>query len=360
MCKCIICGSDTYALQAKWDNYFAYANGLKSIYTMVRYCESCKFSFVQDRDNSFDKYYALTYGSEQGKKTRINFNPPISDYWLDAWDAEFISEYNQERSKRVSSTVESLGLSPKKILDFGGGNGEYASLVFKNSKVHTFDPASKDPLIESEYDIIFMSQVLEHLVDPLEVIKTLKTKLSADGIIWIEVPEENKYFNDNIEEHSKYQNGFDVSEHINFYSETSFQTIAKKLGFKSCIWFSQYYLLADGVSKNLVDYFYNVTCQTAILSDKKLDTSIVNLINNDSDFGTNKTRSLRQVQTNNTIPAEINTDHKVDRKYGQLSDVIDRIAPKNSIQRDIVKSAYYLIKANYKLVKKIYKIIKSK
>jgi len=100
--------------------------------------------------------------------------------------------------------------SPKVILDVGCAQGAIGS-EFKQNKALTFygiEPFEDDakaaenegyivfkhtveaalPIIQPEFDIILAGDVLEHIVNPKEVLGKLLEKLKPDGVILISIP----------------------------------------------------------------------------------------------------------------------------------------------------------------------------
>lgn len=70
-----------------------------------------------------------------------------------------------------------------------------AKVNFKNNDRYTFEVKSVDSLDnKNKYDIIYLSYVLQHLNNPKEVLKNLRSKLSDKGIIIIKVPDDSFKF----------------------------------------------------------------------------------------------------------------------------------------------------------------------
>lgn len=99
----------------------------------------------------------------------------------------------------------------KKILDIGCGNGAFASLVREKNNAEVWgielmeeeakvavDVLDKvfvgncekhiDDLPDHYFDVIYMNDVLEHLVDPYSVLETLKSKLATNGVVVSSIP----------------------------------------------------------------------------------------------------------------------------------------------------------------------------
>lgn len=113
---------------------------------------------------------------------------------------EVIKNYNSSIVKEsLKNTV-----SPKNVIDFGAGIGTL-SMIFREFSINTqcieIDEVNKDYLIKRNFsvfdslsqlkdsaDLIFSSNVLEHIEDDLSILKELKKKLSSEGIIFLYLP----------------------------------------------------------------------------------------------------------------------------------------------------------------------------
>ena len=122
-------------------------------------------------------------------------------------------QYSSEIVKKLMKfSAVALG-SSKKVLEFGAGNGFLAN-IWKDGQGHAPDCVEIDPtLIEmirkrdmkcypslnecpGEYDVIYTSNVLEHIEDDLEALKSLCDKLIPNGILAIYVPAFPALFSD--------------------------------------------------------------------------------------------------------------------------------------------------------------------
>jgi 2-polyprenyl-3-methyl-5-hydroxy-6-metoxy-1,4-benzoquinol methylase len=135
---------------------------------------------------------------------------------LDTRDFDFESIYIIEKAKDY---VAKLDLAKIKthlqsqhnavIADFGAGNGRYSRALqqrFPTAKVVAIDFQSDAPKMikdhhrieylsvkeflesEEQYSAILLRHVLEHSINPLELLYQLKEKLAEGGIISVEVP----------------------------------------------------------------------------------------------------------------------------------------------------------------------------
>jgi 2-polyprenyl-3-methyl-5-hydroxy-6-metoxy-1,4-benzoquinol methylase len=110
-----------------------------------------------------------------------------------------------------SEMLKYLPASAKKVLDIGCANGAFASLVKEKNKAEVWgielmeDEAKVavsvldkvfigncekyiDGLPEHYFDVIYLNDVLEHLVDPYSVLETLKSKLAPNGVVISSIP----------------------------------------------------------------------------------------------------------------------------------------------------------------------------
>jgi SAM-dependent methyltransferase len=183
-------------------------------------------------------YYSKLKEKLDNKKLKFKYNLKINKkkIKLNVLDDNY-RRYLQFKNK----------LTKKKILDFGCGYGTFLSHI-KNAKLLTGCEFRKDCLlhikknynkkievydnlknIKNNFDIITMFHVLEHLPNPIETLKDLKTKLSKKGKIIIEVPSANDFLL-NVKEFKTFSFW---SEHLMLYTENALKKIIKFAGFNN-------------------------------------------------------------------------------------------------------------------------------
>ena len=143
---------------------------------------------------------------ENGGKQHKNVK--TSDYSYNAQDnLEKMQEavnYNRYQINFITREASKFGNKQLKILDFGAGIGTYADMLKKQGysvDCVEIDPREKDILngngykvyegigqVQSNYDIIYSLNVLEHIENDAEALEKLKSCLSKDGVIIIFVP----------------------------------------------------------------------------------------------------------------------------------------------------------------------------
>lgn len=118
-----------------------------------------------------------------------------------------IERHDRERAQRVYDVVAphfSDPVTPLTILDYGGGDGRLMQPFLQRGD-HCFlvdyatdicpgvvklgDELGAVP-VDSVFDVIICSHVLEHLADPLEIVRQLRARLKPDGVLYAEVPQE--------------------------------------------------------------------------------------------------------------------------------------------------------------------------
>ena len=149
--------------------------------------------------------------------------------------------------KKVENFLTPFLKFPIKVLDFGGDDGH--NTPFKNSKniIHVYDISNKvvkkgvknvnKKNMLKKYDLIILSQVIEHVSYPKVIIDEVKNILDKNSIFYIELPLEKLL--------QKIWNGGGGGEflkclkkkkhwheHINFYSKKSLVKLLGQCGLK--------------------------------------------------------------------------------------------------------------------------------
>jgi hypothetical protein len=132
----------------------------------------------------------------------------------------------------LNNFIDSAVLPFKKqgrVLDFGSGPVPVLASLMRESgdfEVDIYDPHyANDFIFEKHYDIITATEVIEHLKDPIETFKLLKTYLKDDGIISIMTLFHGK----NREQFLDWFYIRDVT-HLVFYTPKTMEVMAKSIG----------------------------------------------------------------------------------------------------------------------------------
>ena len=176
-------------------------------------------------------YLNLTYQNESGIEKRFKY---ITNLPLKKSD-------NKNRALRITNFLK------KKIslLDVGSGTGvflhemkklshnvrgleldeRYANFL-KQKKIKVFTKELKKFKTLKKFDLLTFNKVLEHVYDPLEMLRNCKRLLKQNGILYIELPDvmaNNK---------GKFAGEFCL-DHFQLFSLNSLDQIASRSGFKA-------------------------------------------------------------------------------------------------------------------------------
>ena len=197
--KCLLCKSDKQSTFAKVASFG---------YPLVYYqCENCGFIYqsLEESQAADPEFYRETYR----KIYQAIEEPTEKDLWVQKKRADHLVEVTQNQ----------LNEFPKRVLDIGASTGTLLNQMHQafTSEIIGVEPGdayrtyaqsvgiemfpSLDSLIESnseKFDLISMSHVLEHLPDPVNELRKIKTELLENhGHLLIEVP--NFYAHDSYE-----------------------------------------------------------------------------------------------------------------------------------------------------------------
>jgi SAM-dependent methyltransferase len=195
----------------------------------IRRCDNCGLVF-----NADFKYDLVDYESEEIQEAR-GFSPKYK-------------KFMDESSLELNNLID---LNGKKILEIGCGDGYFLSAFSEKSICMGYEPSPERNIaikrgisvlghyfdwtesVDLKCDFVIMRQVLEHLPDPLSMIKAIKNVLMKSneyGYLYIEVPNSNKTleslrFADFYYEHCLY---FTTGSLVNLLEKSGFYVISCK------------------------------------------------------------------------------------------------------------------------------------
>jgi|GEM_PF-2714652 len=196
----------------------------------IRYCGDCDFYW---HDNILDEEgLVILYDEWLSAETHISRR--------DVWS------HHEHHVKRASSIRSYFDKPPGdvKVLDYGMGWGSF--LLAANAfgcDVYGYDLAperreyvanrgievyeSYEGIMENDYDLIHLNQVLEHVADPNEVMELISNSLDSEGICYIEVPAAREQ---PTEKNVLKQGSYKPLQHINTFTRNSLKKLGDKHG----------------------------------------------------------------------------------------------------------------------------------
>jgi 2-polyprenyl-3-methyl-5-hydroxy-6-metoxy-1,4-benzoquinol methylase len=185
---CRICGAETVEVGSKTGTFHP-------VPFHLRHCLTCRFSFVSNPWTDYEKIYSAEYYAGKGAD-------PLVDYEFELDHPDQTVRLYEWRG--ILNVVESLTtVAPEtNWLDFGCGNGGLVRycLAQKKCRIVGFEDGwIRDkaaglgiPYIGSDrldamsgtFDVVTAIEVLEHVEDPLEVLKRLRRLLKPGGLLF--------------------------------------------------------------------------------------------------------------------------------------------------------------------------------
>ena len=126
---------------------------------------------------------------------------------------------------------------PINLLDWGGDTGKNSPFKNKTRTFHIYDisdkplvkraeKVDKTTIINTNYDLIVCSNVLEHVPYPKEEITNIKKSMQKDTLLYIEIPYEDIFHDSDLQEQKNlYKKKKYWHEHINFFTEISLKKL---------------------------------------------------------------------------------------------------------------------------------------
>ena len=203
----------------------------------VYVCKKCDFYIcgenIDERNEKVSDLYNKKYWDERNSEISINSN--YTDVDSEGKRRNWVSQYAYSK----------VHISGKKLLEIGVGSGQ--SIVWfeqEGFEVRGIEPDGRNVDMinqlltrgnviqssvekfndERKYDIIWMSHVLEHVVNPIEFLGEIKKKMFDDGIFFIEVPNSchSTTLNDSINK----------NPHLFHFSKNSLMKMVEAVGYK--------------------------------------------------------------------------------------------------------------------------------
>ena len=167
----------------------------------------------------------------------------------------------------------------KRIIDIGCGNGAFAEVLKRQNNAEVWGieymdreaqvakskidkvfsgPCENyiDEIPDGYFDVIYFNDVLEHLVDPYEVLDKIKYKLAPNGIVISSIPNvryHNTFMRLLLKKDWLYEDyGVMDRTHLRFFTDKSIKRMYKEQGYTV--------VLQEGINKSrsIRPYLYNI------------------------------------------------------------------------------------------------------
>jgi 2-polyprenyl-3-methyl-5-hydroxy-6-metoxy-1,4-benzoquinol methylase len=208
-------------------------------------CATCRSGFLNPRPKKeyLDKIYLKSY---QGYNREISLYDILEDereYPNATFDALRIIGIAK---KLIGSSEEKL-----KALDIGSGYGFFSQGALKLgfevtaispgkfdnevfAKMNNFKPIENNfedmEFNDVNYDLVILSQVLEHILDPYNMLIKINRLISPDGILALAVPNINSFL---VKIYGQKESScFWIPQHVTYFSEKGLHFLLERAGFK--------------------------------------------------------------------------------------------------------------------------------
>jgi hypothetical protein len=200
-------------------------------------CLNC--SFLQTKfpftEEGIARLYS-DYRSASYNKERSSYEPSYAAV------ADHVGQYRQGGLDRVNALTKWLegkvSLHGASMLDYGGANGQFLpsfpgkKYVFEISDITPHQGVTRisDSSLLNTYSYIQLAHVLEHVTEPLQMVKCVAAYLADNGYLLIEVPQDHSTaFLKQLQTRGADRN-ITVHEHINNYCALSVQKLIEAAG----------------------------------------------------------------------------------------------------------------------------------
>jgi len=166
----------------------------------LKYCLNCDLAFYNPRPS--EKELSLLYSHYRDshyQKTREKYEK--------YYTKEFNSSIGKSKSDLKKQTIHFLKTVKNfikkeqqlNVLDFGGDKGHFLANTFKLANKYVYEVSKVQPLtgikkfstissINKKFDFILCRHVLEHVSNPQQIIRRIKSISQKDTIFYFEVP----------------------------------------------------------------------------------------------------------------------------------------------------------------------------
>lgn len=240
MKKCNFCGNEQSLM---FSSMFDTRLGMKGKY-QIYYCNNCDLgeTYPKITENELEDLYTNQIGIRSNSRLKRfyrNFKwSKIGTLLTFYFDRAYVLLNNLPQSNKYHSLLDigcSVGdwlvLYSHKGYDVFGIDLNYRQIEIAKQRGLKVEKISVEKYISSnqKFDLIILSQVFEHLLDPKQILQQIRQMMSEQSRVVISVPNLNSYWK------KKYKAkwiGWYVPFHIFHYSEKALKHILNQNGFE--------------------------------------------------------------------------------------------------------------------------------
>jgi len=204
---------------------------------VVNYCKECNLYINGDtKEEVLEKVsnlYKEDYWNQRNSETSINSEYTDTD--SQGKRRNWISQFLYTKEHIAGNTILEIGVGAgQSILWFenegfqvtgiepDGRNVSMINRVLKRGRV--IESSVEEFSSDEVFDVIWMSHVLEHLIEPDDFIKKIKNNLKKNGIFFIEVP--------NCEYEPMLKNSIEKNPHLFHFTKKALTKLVENAGYK--------------------------------------------------------------------------------------------------------------------------------
>jgi 2-polyprenyl-3-methyl-5-hydroxy-6-metoxy-1,4-benzoquinol methylase len=202
------------------------------------FCMSCGSMTCSARPNhdSMVRYYS-GYQQEEFLEMRMHYEPSFKSRFLGRVSPNTLRKHGEKvtYTRKLEDFIQNhCEIPPKRILDIGGGSG--ANTPFNMSadvEILEIDDeiGSRATEVKSEYDLVTLLNVLEHVRNPIDLLEKAKRYCNReDSYIFVEVPLEGIMIG-LTDVNAAVRKKKIWTEHINFFSKNGLEVCLNRAGF---------------------------------------------------------------------------------------------------------------------------------
>ncbi len=207
----------------------------KELPATIRFCGQCGLGIASPMPSpeSLEKLYCGEYWQKANAATSPLYPVPFA--------------LARARWRLIEESLKQTGKAKNlRVLDIGAGHGyiglvasapkaaiekytavepdaslrQYMSNIWRNNRLKSgLEVVDSIDKVNGQFDVVVLSHILEHLPDPLAFLSTATEHLSAEGLLFVDVPNQDYLFRQ------------DVFPHLLFFSPASLRHLLEKLSF---------------------------------------------------------------------------------------------------------------------------------